>query len=108
MPRQFIFTKPKFTAAGVAQEIGAALGRRLTTYQEPDDDEDLDGAVDVTARVHVQVGADYLIVCAWKDDQTLVSRPARSTVAETLQDLRAVLSQYPGPVPVAKATGASQ
>jgi hypothetical protein len=105
MPPQFLSIKPKFTAAAVARDIGASLGRELTTYQEPDDNEDLDGAVDVTAPVHVQVGADYLIVCAWKDDQTLLSRPARTTLAGALQDLRAALSQYPDPVPVAKPKG---
>jgi hypothetical protein len=63
----FLFTRPRFTARTVARVIGHRLGRRLT-YQEPDEMEALDGAVDITNRVHVQVGADYLVVCAWESD----------------------------------------
>lgn len=50
MSEFFLFTRPRFTARTVACVIGHRLGRRLT-YQEPDDLEDLDGAVDITARV---------------------------------------------------------
>ena len=63
MSESFLFPRPRFTARSVARVLGQRLGRRLT-YQEPDELEDLDGAVDITVRVHVQVGTDYLVVCA--------------------------------------------
>ena len=52
MSELFLFTRPRFTARTAARVIGQRLGRRLT-YQEPDDLEDFDGAVDITTRVHV-------------------------------------------------------
>jgi hypothetical protein len=98
MSELFLFTRPRFTARTVARVIGQRLGRSLT-YQEPDDLENLDGAVDITSRVHVQVGADYLVVCAWESDGVMKSWPPRRTIPWALRDLREVLEQYPEVAP---------
>lgn len=94
MSEFFLFTRPRFNARTVARVIGHRLGRRLT-YQEPDELEDLDGAVDITARVHVQVGADYLVVCAWESDGLMKSWPPRRNIPWALRDLHEALEQYP-------------
>jgi hypothetical protein len=94
MSEFFLFTPPRFTARSVARVIGERLGRKLK-YQEPDELEDLDGAVDVTARVHVQVGADYLVVCAWQTETALKSWPPRRNIPWAFKDLRESLEQYP-------------
>jgi hypothetical protein len=94
MSELFLFTRPRFTARTVARGIGHRLGRRLT-YQEPDEMEDLDGVVDITSRVHVQVGADYLVVCAWESAGVMKSWPPRRNIPWALRDLHAVLEQYP-------------
>ena len=86
MSELFLFTPPRFTARTVARVIGKRLGRKLT-YQEPDELEDLDGCVDVTTRVEVQVGADYLVVWAWEDATTMVTWPPRRNIPSTLRDL---------------------
>jgi hypothetical protein len=94
MSELFLFTRPRFTASTVARVIGHRLGRRLT-YQEPDDLEDLDGAVDITNRVHVQVGADYLVVCAWESAGVMKCWPPRRNIPWALRDLHEALEQYP-------------
>ena len=94
MSEFFLFTRPRFTARTVARVIGHRLGRRLT-YQEPDDLEHLDGAIDITNRVHVQVGADYLVVCAWETDGVMKSWPPRRNILWALRDLHEALEQYP-------------
>jgi len=94
MSKSSLFTRPRFTARSVARVIGQRLGRRLT-YQEPDELEDLDGAVNITARVHVQVGADYLVVSAWESDGVMKSWPPRRNITRALSDLHEALEQYP-------------
>jgi hypothetical protein len=94
MSESFLFTRPRFTARTVARVIGHRLGRRLT-HQELDDLEDLDGAVDITGRVHVQVGDDYLVVCAWESDGVMKSWPPRRNIPWALRDLQEALEQYP-------------
>lgn len=94
MSELFLLTHPRFTARTVAHIVGHHLGRRLT-YQEADELEDLDGTVDITARVHVQVGADYLVVCAWQSVGVMKSWPPRRNIPWTLRDLREALEQYP-------------
>jgi hypothetical protein len=98
MSELFLFTRPRFTARTVARVIGQRLGRRLTC-QEPDELEDLDGAVDITVRVHVQVGADYLVVCAWESDDVMKSWPPRRNISWALRDPREALEQYPEAAP---------
>jgi len=90
----FLFTKPAFTARTVAKVIGSKLGRKLA-YTEADEEEDVDGEVDVTSRVHVQVGADYLVVCAWIDDATLRSWSARRNIPWAFRDIREALQLFP-------------
>jgi hypothetical protein len=94
MPFACLFTEPRFTAARVAQALGPTHGRSLV-FQEANETEDIDGCVDITSRVHVQVGADYLIACAWEDDQTLVTWPARRSVLEVTRDVFAAIAKYP-------------
>ena len=94
MSELFLFTRPRFTARTVARVIGHRLGRRLT-YQEPDEMEDLDGEVDITNRVQVQVGADYLVVCAWESDSVMKSWPPRQNIRSALRDLNEALERYP-------------
>jgi hypothetical protein len=91
---EFFFTRPRFTARRVDRVIGQRLGRRLT-FQESNDLEDLDGAVDITSRVHVQVGADYLVVCAWQSAGVMRSWPPRRNTLRALRDLHEALEQYP-------------
>ncbi len=67
---QFLFAAPVFTARSVARVLGHKLGRPLS-YAEGD--EDVDGCVDVTDYVHVQVGADYLAVCVRVDATTRIT-----------------------------------
>ena len=93
-----LFTCPRFTARSVARVIGQRLGRRLT-YQEQGELEDIDGAVDITGRVHVQVGADYLVVCAWESDGVMKSWPPRRNIPWALRDLREAFEQYPEVAP---------
>ena len=93
-----LFTCPRFTARSVACDLGQRLGRRLS-YQERDELEDIDGAVDITARVHVQVGADYLVVCAWESDGVMKSWPPRRNIPWALRDVRKALEQYPEVAP---------
>jgi hypothetical protein len=90
----FLFTRPRFTARTVARVLGQRLGRR-PTYQDADDLEALDGAVDITSRVHVQVGADYLVVCAWESPGVMKSWPPRRNIPWALRDLHEALEQYP-------------
>jgi hypothetical protein len=94
MPELFLFTRPVFIARSVARVIGRHLGRDLK-YQDPDDLEDVDGAVDITERVHVQVGADYLVVCAWESAGVMRSWPPRRNIPWALRDLHEALEQYP-------------
>lgn len=94
MSELHLFAPPRFTARVVARVIGQRLNRRLD-YQEAVEEEDLDGLVIITANRHIQVGADYLVVCAWPDDQTLVSWPARPNIPWALLDLREALDRYP-------------
>ena len=94
MPEFFLFTRPRFTSRSVARVLGHRLSRCLT-YQEPDELEDLDGAVDITDRVHVQVGADYLVVCAWESDGVMKSWPPRRNIPRALHDLHEALERYP-------------
>lgn len=94
MSELFLFARPRFTARTVARVIGHRVGRRLT-YQEPDDLKDLDGAVDITNRIHVQVGADYLVVCAWGSDGVMKNWPPRRTIPWALHDLHEALECYP-------------
>jgi hypothetical protein len=82
----------------VARVIGQRLSRRLT-YQESNDREDLDGSVDITARIHVQVGADYLVVSAWESAGVLKSWPPRRNIPWALRDLHEALEQYPEAAP---------
>ena len=96
MSEHFLFTKPKFTARTVAKVIGKALGRRLD-FQEADELEDMDGSVDVTRRVEVQVGADYLVVGAWIDEITLRSWPERQNIPDALEDIKAAIEEFPEP-----------
>ncbi len=98
MSHAFLFTEPSFSAAGVARDLGAVFGRELS-YHQAEVLEELDSSVNLTGRVHVQVGADYLVVGAWKDEHTLVNWPARTTLAEALEDLCAALHAYPGDQP---------
>lgn len=94
MSNDFLFTRPRFTARTVARVIGQRLGRHLT-YREPDELENLDGAVDISHRVHVQVGADYLVVCAWESDDVMKSWPPRRNIPSALRDLDEALKRYP-------------
>jgi hypothetical protein len=89
----FMFAKPVFTARTVAKVLGLKLGRKLT-YAEGD--EDVDGEVDVTSRIHVQVGADYLSVGAWIDETTLRSWPPRRNIPWAYRDLQEALRDFPG------------
>jgi hypothetical protein len=98
MSELFLFTRSRFTARIVARVIGHRLGRPLT-FQEPDELADLDGAVDITGRVHVQVGADYLVVCAWESAGVLKSWPPRRNIPWALRDLHKALEQYPEVAP---------
>jgi hypothetical protein len=98
MTEFLLFARPRFTARSVARVIGQRLSRRLT-YQEPDELEDLDGAVDITGRVHVQVGTDYLVVCAWESDGVMKSWPPRRNIPWALRDLREAIEQYPEVAP---------
>jgi hypothetical protein len=98
MSELFLFSRPRFTARVVAKVIGQKLGRKLA-YQEADESEDVDGNVDVTDRVHVQVGADYLVVGAWLDETTLRSWPARPNIPYAMRDLIEALRDFPDPLP---------
>jgi hypothetical protein len=94
MTDHFLCTKPRFTAKAVAKVIGDALGRKVA-FEEFDESEDLDGSVEATNRVHVQVGADYLVISAWKDEFTLRCWPARSNIPDALSDLVAAVAEFP-------------
>lgn len=94
----FLFTPPRFTARAAAKVVGKKLGRELA-YQEADEIEGVDGCVDVTARVHVQVGADYLVVCAWPDGATLRSWPPRPNIPYAIRDLEVALRDFPDRAP---------
>ena len=86
-----MFTPPVFTARTVAKVIGQKLGRKLT-YTEGD--EDMDGCVEITSRVHVQVGTDYLVVCVWEDATTMRGWPARRNIPWAFRDLQEALRKY--------------
>jgi hypothetical protein len=58
-------------------------------------DEDVDGNVDITERIHVQVGADYLAVCAWEDSTTMKGWPARRNIPWVFRDLQEAMREYP-------------
>jgi len=88
--------QPSFTARRIAMNIGNALGRK-PNFKEADERENVDGSVEVTKRVHVQVGTDYLVVCAWKDEITLRTWSTRKTIRGMLTDLIAAVKTYPGP-----------
>lgn len=94
MSELFLYTPPRFTAPSIARAIGNRLGRRLK-YQEADDLEDLDGSVDVTARIHIQVGADYLVVCDWESETVLKSWPPQYTILSAFKNLQEALGQFP-------------
>jgi hypothetical protein len=94
----FLFTPPVFTARSVATVLGQKLGRKLA-YKEADEDEDVDGEVDITDRVHVQVGADYLVVSAWVDHTTLRTWPPRRNIPWAFRDVQEALEQFPGARP---------
>lgn len=98
MAPYYHFARPRFTAKLIARWIGRELGRKLA-YQEAGEEEEADGCVEVTGRVHVQVGADYLVVCAWADATTLRSWPARPNIPYAFKDLQEALRAYPGPRP---------
>jgi hypothetical protein len=91
-----LFTRPAFTARTVAEALGRELGRPLAFT---DADEEADGCVDVTSRVHVQVGADYLVVGAWVDETTLRTWPLRASIARALRDLEEAVRDFPGVQP---------
>lgn len=90
------FTEPAFTARAVAEVIGRKLGRTLAFTEA---DEEVDGGVDVSARVHVQVGADYLVVGAWIDEMTLKTWPPRRTIPRAFRDLEEAVRRCPGERP---------
>ena len=92
MEAHFMFTKPIFTAGVVAKVIGQRLGRTLH-YTEAN--EEVDGCVDVTDRVHVQVGADYLAVCVWETPTVLRGWPTRRNIPWVIRDLQEALRDYP-------------
>ncbi|VTR91607.1 unnamed protein product [Gemmata massiliana] len=85
-----MFTEPVFTARTVAKALGLRLGRTLTFAEG---DEDVDGEVEVTDRVHVQVGADYLAVGMCVDEATLRVWPSRRDLPWAFHDLQEVLQQ---------------
>lgn len=87
-----LFTPPAFTAREVAEVIGGKLGRPLP---HTEGDADGDGCVDVTTRVHVQVGADYLVVGAWVDATTMKAWPPRRNVPWAFRDLTEALRDFP-------------
>lgn len=99
MTHYFHFTKPTFTARTVARVLGKFLGRHLA-YREGDECEELDGEVTVTDRVYVQVGADYLVVFAYRDQSTIQSWPARPIIPYAFKDLTEALQEFPGSVPL--------
>jgi len=88
------FSKAALTAQKVASIVGEALGRKLA-FAEQDDFDGLDGEVDITSRVHIQVGGDYLIVNAWVDEMTMKSWPERRSLPSTIKDVMDALKQYP-------------
>lgn len=90
----FLFARPVFTARAVARVVGRKLDRHLA-YAEGD--EQVDGCVEVTPRVHIQVGGDYLAVCAWADATTLRGWPPRRNIPWAVRDLEAALAEYPEP-----------
>jgi hypothetical protein len=92
------FTRPTFTARTIARVLGQKLDRRLS-YKEADEFEELDGEVNVTDRVHVQVGADYLVVFAYQDRMTFRSWPARPNIPYAFNDLLEALRDFPDPIP---------
>jgi len=75
------------TAKAVAAQL-RKLGIPVLGYAEADWDGLSDGEVDVTSKVHVQVGADYLIVvkCTPKGEFQFFNE--RRTVKDLLPDLR--------------------
>lgn len=91
-PTHFMFARPIFTARTVAKVLGIKLDRKLPSTEG---DEDVDGVVDVTSRIHVQVGADYLIVSAWIDATTMRHWPPRKNIPWAFRDLQEALKQYP-------------
>lgn len=95
-PTHFMFARPVFTARKVAKVLGIKLDRKLSST---DGDEDIDGCIDVTSRVHVQVGADYLVVSAWIDATTLKQWPPRRNIPWAYRDVQDALRQYPGERP---------
>jgi hypothetical protein len=96
MTEQFLSARPKFTARSVAEVIGGALGRKLG-FAEADEQEDVDGSVQVSHGVEIQVGADYLVVGAWKDEHVLHCWPERSNIADALTDAIAAIEEFPEP-----------
>jgi hypothetical protein len=84
----------QFTASKVAKSIGEKLGIELT-FIEADGFDATDGEVDITSRVHIQVGDNYLIVNAWEDEMTMRSWPVRRRIAQVVGDIKAAMKQYP-------------
>lgn len=85
--------RPPFTARQVAGIIGRKLGRKLV-FHEADVWEEVDSSIDVTDRVHIQVGTDYLAVDAQVDENTFRSWPYRSSITELMSDLSDALRDY--------------
>jgi hypothetical protein len=92
----FLFTRPAFTARTVSKVIGHKLARTLPFTEA---DEDVDGCVDVSRRVHIQVGADYLVVGAWVDATTLKGWPPRRNIPWAFRDVQEALREYPDSEP---------
>ena len=92
MTNSFQFVKLSIDARTVAIAAGAALGRKLPFHEA---DDDIDGSVEVTSRVHVQVGTDYLVVSDWKDDAILQCWPLRHSLSLILADFDEAITLFP-------------
>ena len=84
----------RFAASHVAAVVGQALGRKLG-FSMPDEFDNVDGEIEITTRVHMQIGADYLVVNAWADEMTMKSWPARRTLPQAINDVKVALQQFP-------------
>ncbi len=81
-----------FTAQNVANTIGKKLDKVLPFTET---DFECDGEVEINARVHIQVGHNYLIVGAWVDDETMKHYPERKSIDAVYRDLLNAFREYP-------------
>src|SRR5687768_5874596 len=87
----YAFAKQMFTVRRVKAALEKHFGRPLASTPLR---EDVDGSVEITDRLHVQIGLDYVIVNLWDESRTVLkARPARPGWRYVQADLEEALAE---------------